>query len=366
MEFSEETQFEPDFYENGIIRPESICKLLSELNFNEIIIDLERDSYSQDKWRKHFPVVALLKLLAVKSFRRQSYLQVVTSLTDEECRLLSLPYDPETKSYLRPSKSTLHYFASSRVGKNGVIKLMKFLAEKIMRLIPNGEGIIDSTPLEASRYSKCSKFNPHYKIYMDKAHIFHYENSVLFMEFSNATEHDEKHSYSLLKSVEEIKPNITKFSLDAGYKSFDTHADAWYILGVHPIITLPENATYHEEATSKKIDELVNKMWKKGGDVHSKMQDKLRFLYENGHKKIVGKYLRNKNMDDPEFNKKLKSRSNCERKHAHIKKTVKFDVKGYQEDNREFNVLLNFVAFQILDLARIQSGMEKSRFSRYY
>ena len=61
------------------------------------------------------------------------------------------------------------------------------------------------------------------------------------------------------------------------YKSFDTHADAWYIPGVQPIITLPENATYHEEATSKKIDKLVNKMWKKGGDVQSKMQDKSRF-----------------------------------------------------------------------------------------
>lgn len=96
------------------------------------------------------------------------------------------------------------------------------------------------------------------------------------------------------------------------------------------------------------------------------MQDELRFLYENGHRRIVRKYLRNKNMDDPGFDKKIKSRSNCERKHAHIKKTVKFDVKEYQEDNREFYVLLNFIAFKLLDLARLQLGREKPEFGRYY
>ena len=96
------------------------------------------------------------------------------------------------------------------------------------------------------------------------------------------------------------------------------------------------------------------------------MQDKLRFLYENGHRRIVGRYLRNKNMDGPGFDKKIKSRSNCERKHTHIKKTVKFDVKGYQEGNREFYVLLNFIPFQLLDLAQLQLGIDKPEFGRYY
>ena len=327
---------------------------------------IEENGYSKDKWRKHFPVESLLKLLVVKAYKKISYRKVISSLSEKDCLLLSFPYDPETGLYMRPSKSTLHDFAKTIIGIEGLNRLMIMVGKKIVDQNPGQDGIIDSTPLEASRYSEHSKYNPHYEIKMDKAHIFHYGNSVLYMVHSEGMDHDEKHYLPLILAIKEMDPSMSKFMLDAGYKGFQTHADCWYHLGVQPLIGMPCNAVYSEDATLEKKNEKINKMWKIGGNIHDSLPNKLKFLYENGYAELVGKFLRNKNMNDPDFENKMKNHGDCERKHSHIKSTVKFDVKGYWEDSREFNAILNFVCFQLLDLSRLQCGIKNPEFCNYY
>ena len=155
---------------------------------------------------------------------------------------------------------------------------------------------------------------------MDKAHISHYGNSVLYMVYSEGTDHYEKHFLPLVLAVKEMEPSMRRFMLDAGYKGFHTHADCWYHLGIQPLIGMPCNAVYRNDATLEKINARINKKWKIGGDIYDSTQNKLIFLYENGDTKLVGKFLRNKNMDDPDFENKMRNRGDCERKHSHIKK----------------------------------------------
>jgi len=94
-------------------------------------------------------------------------------------------------------------------------------------------------------------------------------------------------------------------------------------------------------------------MWKKGGNVHDSIEDKLNFLYNNGRKKQVGMYLRNLNILNPNFKIEYKSRGDCERTHSHMKRMFNFRVKWIQNRSKEFYIALNFIAYQIVLLARL-------------
>ncbi len=67
---------------------------------------------------------------------------------------------------------------------------------------------------------------------------------------------------------------------------------------------------------------MVNKKWKIGGDVHVPMENKLKFLYENGREEQVAMYLRNQNISDDSFDEQYKKRVECEMIHRHIKSTL--------------------------------------------
>ena len=71
----------------------------------------------------------------------------------------------------------------------------------------------------------------------------------------------------------------------------------------------------------------------------------------------VGMFLRNQNLTDPSFEEMYKIRCDCEKTHNHIKSIVKFDVRKIREESKEFNILMNFVSYQLLILARLQNGL---------
>ncbi|MBN1431545.1 MAG: transposase [Methanomicrobiaceae archaeon] len=263
----------------------------------------------------------------MKSFRNLSFRKTLYSLTDEDCKYLKVP-EIDGK-YRIPSSSAFHDFMKNRLGKDGFIEIMKLLGKQMVKIASKPrEAIIDSTPLEASRYNPYALFNPHYQIKMDKAHIFHYSNYPLFMIYSDGTTNDKSCLYPRIQKVAEMNPEMSSIVLDAGYDSFKIHADIWRTFGIHHLIQFREDAVIHYEDNTKRINHRVNKMWRKGGDVHQSIENKLRFLYDNGGKKQVGKYLRNINCLDEDFSSKYKNRSGCERKHKHIKDTVNFDVRG--------------------------------------
>ena len=48
------------------------------------------------------------------------------------------------------------------------------------------------------------------------------------------------------------------------------------------------------------------------------LRKKLEFLYKHGRAEQVGMYLRNRNLDDPDFDEVYAKRTDCERTHNHI------------------------------------------------
>jgi hypothetical protein len=123
-----------------------------------------------------------------------------------------------------------------------------------------------------------------------------------------------------------MKAEVEFYSADGGYDSFRSYADIWYHLNAKPVISYSSNAVINKDGEVDRIDYWVNKMWKSGGDVHAKMEDKLKFLYERGRSEQVGMYFRNQNILDNLFRILYKNREECEPKHGHIKEVVIFDI----------------------------------------
>jgi hypothetical protein len=137
-------------------------------------------------------------------------------------------------------------------------------------------------------------------------------------------------------------------------------------LNVNPTISLPSDAAISTEGRMNRIDHWMNKMWKSGGDPHFPLSRKLKFLYKHGREKQVGMYLRNKNMEDTDFQKKKDTRQDCERFHNHIKHILKFDVRSIRKESRKLYVTLNFIVYQLILLANLQNNVRNpNSFANY-
>ncbi|MBN2488660.1 MAG: ISNCY family transposase, partial [Methanosarcinaceae archaeon] len=148
---------------------------------------------------------------------------------------------------------------------------------------------------------------------------------------------------------------------------FRNHADIWYHLNAKPIISYSSNAVINKEGEIERIDHWVNKMWEMGGDIHAKIEDKLKFLYENGRPEQIGMYLRNQNILDNLFMIFYKKRGECEPKHGHMKDTVKFDIRRIRVESRKLYSLLSFVAYQLLVLTELQNGFKnRNSFGKFF
>ena len=121
------------------------------------------------------------------------------------------------------------------------------------------------------------------------------------------------------------------------------------------------------EGEEERINHLVDKKWEISGNVHASMENKLKFLYENGRKK-QGMYLRNQNISDELLDEQSQKRAECKKIHGHIKCTVKFDISRVRNESRKLLYpLLSFIVYQLLVLAEIQNKFRnKNSFGIYF
>jgi len=333
----------------------SICLLLSLLCLDSLRELILKKYYCIEHKRFRFDPILLLKLAAVRNFRNLTYKSIGFNVSPDECEILGIP---KIDGIFRiPARSTVHHFVKTRLGVDGFNEIMAYIAQEIKNMLPDEVGIIDSTPNEASRYDLYADFNPHYRIKMYKSHIFHLGDAPLFMLFSNGNGSDMTYAKPLVSKVASLISDLHEVFADAAYDSFEFHSQIWHELGAHPYIDWRENAVVNPEGTLERIDHWVNKGWKRGGDVHATIEEKLTFLYESGREEQVGMFLRNINLSDPFFEEKYQIRGDCEKTHNHIKSIVKFDVRKTREESKEFNILLNFVSYQLLILARLQNDL---------
>jgi len=307
----------------------------------------------------------MIKLFIVMCFRNLSYDKTVLSLTEEEAILLA--FLDENEEIKIPSGGTLHHFVKYRLGEDGINEIMMMLGEKILKLSQIKEAKIDSTPLESSRYDKYAPYNVHYNCKMDKAHITMVGTYPVFMTYTDGVSGDSPELVKHIEALKKMNADIDYYSADGGYDSFRNHADIWYSLDAKPVIAYPSNAVISKDGETGRINHWVNKMWKIGGDVRARIDEKLKFLYENERQEQVGMFLRNLNIRDDMFLSELKKRSECEKIHNHMKDTVKFDIRRVMNGSRELYTKVNFVAYQLLLLTELQNKAGGSNlFGKFY
>lgn len=62
-----------------------------------------------------------------------------------------------------------------------------------------------------------------------------------------------------------MNPEMSSIALDAGYDSFEIHADIRRLFGSHPLIQFREDAIVHSEGTMERIDHRVDKIVERRG-----------------------------------------------------------------------------------------------------
>jgi len=342
----------------------SVCSFLTRLDIQDIVEYVDRKYYSDKKWHYRFRIEAMIKLIVVMHFRKYSYEKAIFSLTESD--IWDLGFVNSQGQVILPSPSTLHYFVKYRLGVIGIKEVMEMIGKKISVLLKPGIATTDSTPMDASRYDARAKFNPHYNMKMYKAHITMIGEFPLFMTFTEGDAHDSPELSNHIMTLRKMEPKLHEYCLDSGYDSFENHADIWYHLSVIPHIKVKDNAVVNKEGSLKRIDHWVNKMWKKGGDIHASLDKKLWFLYEHDRSKQVGMYFRNLGINNPNFDKVYRKRSKCEAIHAHIKDTVTFNVRGIRFRSKELYALVNFISYQLLLLTNIQNNVNPVNAFRFY
>ena len=309
-------------------------------------------------------VSSMIKLIVVKCFRNLSFEKTISTLTKEKAQLLS--FEDNNGVMNIPSPATLHHFVKYRLGEDGLDEIMFKIGKKISKTTKIIDAKTDSTPLEASRYDKYADYNPHYNCKMDKAHITMIGTLPIYMTHTKGTAHDSPELKKHIDALVKMEVDIDTYALDGGYDSFRNHADIWYKLNAKPVIAYSSDSKIHCEGTVERVDHWVNKMWKLGGSVHMRYGEKLRFLYENGREKQVGMHLRNSNIEDEGFDDNYSLRGECERVHNHIKRTMKFDIRGIRNDSKKLYSLMKFVAYQLLVTTNLQNEVkETNSFANY-
>ena len=153
--------------------------------------------------------------------------------------------------------------------------------------------------------------------------------------------------------------------MDAGYDSLELHTLIFEKLHA-PLIQLRSDAQLSQLGSEKTIIKQINTFWRKGGNTQMSLTEKLVFLCKNGKREMVGAYLRNQTiLHGREVKDAMKRRGTCERKHAHLKKTVKFDVVHCKKNNRALSAIMNFITFQLLMLANLQNRFQNMNFANY-
>ena len=249
-------------------------------------------------------------------------------------------------------------------------ELTKEIAEGMLahlKIVHRGEGYIvftlDSTPIQASRYNYDALFNGHYMIRMDKMHIIMADGMPLFMILTDGVEGDTTPVGDLLTKTEEAISDVglgdleIKAMADGGYDSFNCYSQFYRHLGVQLDCHIRENAKFHEDATWEAVQRKYSRMYRcPGFDPYRKNDEDfvLSFLLRNGKDELVGKYIRNKQLEAQkkreESGVKDTDRQVCETVHHSMKSWFDFTTLKLRHDLRYDTIKCRFFFTQLVSV----------------
>ena len=260
-------------------------------------------------------------------------------------------------AYIAPSPAWLSTF------KNGDFKILRHDLEEELRgaivaLKTSQEATtvtIDSTPLEASRYSKWADFNPHYKIWMAKCHIVMMGGTPIHWTFTNGNCGDNPQFRRMLEGLENRSLPVLGVHADGGYDSVETYVDVFLKTGKTMHGNPGSNAKVHKEYLWKNMLKRYNRLFRERDFVPAKRtsgEHILRYLVSHGEREAVGYFLRNV---DISRGKKLRKegahrRHICETVHHGMKRWIQFDVRGLHSKHIGPSLSLKMLTCTILSI----------------
>ena len=212
---------------------------------------------------------------------------------------------------------------------------------------------IDSTPLEANRYSGHADFNPHYQIKMYKAHIIMMNGHPLFSSFTNGNKGDCPEYIEMLQKYDGIQLKGARILSDGSYDANEAYLETFLKTGTVMSSNIRKDAIFHKEATYDKLVSSYNKLFREPDFKplkHVTREFMLRYLASHGYGEKVGWFIRN--LDYRRGNRiheeDALKRHVCESVHRAMKRWVNLDVRGLMEKYAEIRTSIRLFTCTLL------------------
>ena len=318
--------------------------------------DSERKPPNRDLKFSTVQMMTMLIYIQIKHLGVDDYKEMVKGRDSQVIlKNLGMPTDKNGR-YIAPSTGWISQFKNHEYPEFEEALEAEFLADVLA--MTNGEHrviTIDSTPLEASRYSSWADFNPHYKIHMGKSHLIMINGIVTCMKFTNGNAGDNPSFLEMLSQMPTRRLKDTELLSDGSYDSFETYAQVFMKFGVVMGSNTGAGSVKHDEAAWDNVLRHYNKYSKDKGFIPSGKaapDQILRFLTSRGKSELVGKALRNMDMSRGIRIQELHAlkRHVCETVHHAMKRWVDYTVRGLHEKYVESTVRLRTFTCSLLSV----------------
>ena len=317
------------------ITAKKMAPIIECLNSAACLFVYDMDRKPKDRELK-FTAVQMMTVCMFMEFRKltlEGYLGMVTGRGGQVI-LRNLGMPKSGGRYLAPSIGWISEFRNHEYPKFMRKLEEEFREAVIAKTAGNRTITIDSTPAEASRYSKWADYNAHYRIRMAKVHIMMINGIPVYGLVTNGNDGDNPAFLRMLSSMNNARMGGgTTVLSDGGYDSHETYAEVFLKTGRVMGSNTGKDSVFHKEAVWKNVVRRYNALHNEKGFVPSSRASPefiLRFMARNGQKEIVGFFLRNLDMrrGDRIHRQNAKRRHICETVHHGMKRWVNFDVRG--------------------------------------
>lgn len=345
--------FVTKYRSTGKLSSKDIGSMMRRLETSETLDRYERNRCRREVKFTALQMLTILAFMVVKQMGLEELRQAFSGRGGQRMlKNLGMPRGRDGR-YICPSDGWISDF------KNYVYPIFKDdLNREIADMLESRSGsrvyTIDSTPLEASRYSGC-EFNPHYKIRMCKEHIVMIDGVPMHFKMTGGNEGDNPVLRDMVQSMSGVARNGV-FLADGAYDSFETYTGVFLATGLVMSSNSGADGVFHEEATWDRVVDRYNALHSKDGFIPSGRATPefiLRFLAKNGQRKIVGMFLRNLDMrrGGAIHKEHARMRHVCETVHHAMKRWVDYTVRGLHKRFRERTIHLRTMICQMLCLA---------------
>ena len=326
------------------LNAKGIAKIAEIVGSFESVDRYER-THAPARGRRLYPFAAMITLCIYIEIKGLTY---DGDISQNKLGAMGMP--KKKGGYLRPSPARISYFLNKEWPELQKEAGREF-AESVLAMLPSKEFTVDSTPMEASRYSRKYRYSPHYEIRMAKCHILMCNGYPLVCTFTDANDSDSLELPKLLDMLPDRITGVKQLTSDGAYPSFANYSKAFSRLGVVMASNPAETAVYHEDRSMDYIERLYSSVWKdpdyRPGAAPRKM---LGLLIKKGKGEEAGKFLRNLDMARGRriSARYARDRHVCETIHRAMKRWMAFDVRGLRKESEEARKKFKFFTAQIL------------------